>query len=83
MGVDIELETNDIKEICKFLEYALEQYKKAPRKKGWNDTLYNEMRIRQLQQKLKNNKKYIDHERIVKVLKTSRDAGIDLEKETI
>lgn len=83
MGVNITLETNDIRDICNFLEYALKEYKKAPRKKGWDDTLYNEMRIRQLQYKLKHNKGYIEHERIVKVLKTSRDAGIDIEKETI
>lgn len=83
MSVNIMLEVNDIRDICNYLEYALCEYKKAPKKKGWDETTYNEMRIRQLQQKLKNNKKYIDHERIVKVLKTSRDAGIDLEKETI
>lgn len=79
MSVDLVLEVNDIKDICQYLEYALEQYKKTPRKKGWDETLYNETRIRMLQYKLKQNKKYIEHERIVKVLKASIDAGIDME----
>lgn len=79
MSVNIMLEVNDIRDICNYLEYALCEYKKAPRKKGWDDTLYNETRIRTLQYKLKHNAKYIEHERLVKILKASRDAGIDLD----
>lgn len=79
MSVDITLEVNDIRDICKYLEYALSEYKKIPSKEGWNDALYNEIRIRTLQHKLKNNKKYLEHERIVKVLKTNRDAGINID----
>ena len=49
----------------------------------WDDTFYNQLRIRQLQYKLKHNKRYIDHERKVRILRANIDAGIDLEKETI
>lgn len=79
MSVNIMLEVNDIRDIINYLEYALDEYKKRPTKKGWDDTQYNEMRIRQLQYKISQNKKYIEHERIVKILKVNRDAGIDID----
>lgn len=79
MGVNIILEVNDIKDICKYLEYALSEYQKNPKNDGWDETLYNEMRIRTLQYKLKNNPKYLEHERIVKILKVNRDAGIEID----
>lgn len=83
MSADVKLDTNDIRDLCNYLDYVVEKQKKEPPSDDWDDTLYNQLRIRQLQYKLKHNKGYIDHERKVRILRANIDAGIDLEKETI
>jgi hypothetical protein len=82
MSANVMLDTNDIRDICNYLDYVLKVQKKRPDEE-WDDTFYNQLRIRQLQYKLKHNKGYIEHERKVRILKANIDAGIDLEKETI
>lgn len=82
MSANVILDTNDIRDICNYLDYVLKVQKKKS-DEDWDDTFYNQLRIRQLQYKLKHNKRYIDHERKVRILRANIDAGIDLEKETI
>lgn len=79
MSVNLILETNDVRDLCNFLEYALEQYKKEPNHVGWDDRIYNEMRINQLLNKIKNNKEYIEHRRRTTIFRASADAGINLD----
>lgn len=79
MSVNIVLEVNDVRDICNFLEYVLEQQKKEPNHEGWDDRKYNEMRINQILKKLNDNEGYIEYQRRIKIYRTNADAGIDID----